>query len=128
MLRVLTFSPLLTQPPTPLRSVYIVVKVARRRFKLVCFARSHAFVFHTVAELIRPLFFLSLHLPCLAPGSAACAQAVSAEAATMSTTTPTDPEVKELNPVDFIQLQQYIECEYGQAARREGSFSQRLTT
>ncbi|XP_049437279.1 diacylglycerol kinase, alpha a isoform X1 [Epinephelus fuscoguttatus] len=34
-------------------------------------------------------------------------QAVSAEAGTMST--PTNPEVKELNPVDFIQLQQYIE-------------------
>ncbi|KAG7221720.1 hypothetical protein INR49_000087 [Caranx melampygus] len=34
-------------------------------------------------------------------------KAVSAEAGTMST--PTNPEVKELNPVDFIQLQQYIE-------------------
>lgn len=34
-------------------------------------------------------------------------QAVCAEAGTMSS--PTNPEVKELNPVDFIQLQQYIE-------------------
>ncbi|XP_054902124.1 diacylglycerol kinase, alpha a isoform X1 [Poeciliopsis prolifica] len=34
-------------------------------------------------------------------------QAVSAEAGIMST--PTNPEVKELNSVDFIQLQQYIE-------------------
>lgn len=39
-------------------------------------------------------------------------QAVSAETRTMST--PTNPEVKELSPVDFIQLQQYIECEYRQ--------------
>lgn len=47
-------------------------------------------------------------------------QAVNAEAGTMST--PTNPEVKELNPVDFIQLQQYIECEYRQPGRRAGSF------
>lgn len=39
-------------------------------------------------------------------------QAVSAETRSMST--PTNPEVKELSPVDFIQLQQYIECEYRQ--------------
>lgn len=43
-------------------------------------------------------------------------QAVCAEAGTMSS--PTNPEVKELNPVDFIQLQQYIECEYRQAGRQ----------
>lgn len=30
---------------------------------------------------------------------------------------PTSPEVKELSPVDFIQLQQYIECEYRRAGR-----------
>lgn len=43
-------------------------------------------------------------------------QAVGAEAGIMST--PTSPEVKELNPVDFIQLQQYIECEYRQTDRQ----------
>lgn len=43
-------------------------------------------------------------------------QAVSAETGTMST--PTNPEVKELSPVDFIQLQQYIECEYRQGGGR----------
>lgn len=47
-------------------------------------------------------------------------QAVSAETGTMST--PTNPEVKELNPVDFIQLQQYIECEYRQPGGRAGGF------
>lgn len=53
-------------------------------------------------------------------------QAVSAEAGTMST--PTNPEVKELNPVDFIQLQQYIECEYRQpGGQASGRLSQRLT-
>lgn len=45
-------------------------------------------------------------------------QAVSAEAGIMST--PTNPEVKELSPVDFIQLQQYIECEYRQGGGRAG--------
>lgn len=73
---------------------------------------------------VHPLsLFLSVYIPLTV--SLVCAQAVRAEAGTMST--PTNPEVKELNPVDFIQLQQYIECEYRQAGRRAGSFSQRLT-
>lgn len=44
-------------------------------------------------------------------------RAVRTETRTMST--PTNPEVKELSPVDFIQLQQYIECEY----RRGGGWA-----
>lgn len=44
-------------------------------------------------------------------------QAVGAGTGAMST--PTNPEVKELSPVDFIQLQQYIECEY----RRGGGWA-----
>lgn len=68
-----------------------------------------------------PHSFLSLSL------SPVHRQAVSAEAGTMST--PTNPEVKELSPVDFIQLQQYIECEYRQAGGRAGrQLSQRLTS
>lgn len=60
--------------------------------------------------------FLSVYISlCLSPVHR---QAVSAEAGIMST--PTNPEVKELSPVDFIQLQQYIECEYRQGGGRAG--------
>lgn len=43
----------------------------------------------------------------------------AARTATRTMSTPTNPEVKELSPVDFIQLQQYIECEY----RRGGGWA-----
>lgn len=71
--------------------------------KIVSFACSHPFMFYKeAAPTFSFLCFSRLHR-----------QALSAEAGAMST--PTNPEVKELNPVDFIQLQQYIECEYRQA-------------
>lgn len=67
-----------------------------------------------------PLFFRSVYIsPLLSPVHR---RAVRAETRTMST--PTNPEVKELSPVDFIQLQQYIECEY----RRGGWAVSQLNT
>lgn len=42
--------------------------------------------------------------------------------------TPANPEVKELSPVDFIQLQQYIECEYGQGGGGVGGQRSQLNT
>lgn len=88
------------------------------RWKMLSFACSHAFILLLISRLkcTHLLFLLHLYLTV----SLVCAQAVRAEAGVMST--PTNPEVKELNPVDFIQLQQYIECEYRQAGRRAGSF------
>lgn len=100
------------------------------RWKMLSFACSHAFYVlqrgrllctHLLFSLRRYLTLFSLSL------SPVHRQAVSAEAGTMST--PTNPEVKELSPVDFIQLQQYIECEYRQAGGRAGrQLSQRLTS
>lgn len=70
---------------------------------------------------------LSLLLPAsIYHGSSRCAQA-AASAAAGAMSAPTNPEVKELSPVDFIQLQQYIECEYRQGGGRVGLLSQRLT-
>lgn len=62
-----------------------------------------------------PLFLRSVYISLLL--SPVHRQAVRTETRTMST--PTNPEVKELSPVDFIQLQQYIECEY----RRGGGWA-----
>ena len=86
-------------------------------------------MFYKEAGYCAPTFsFLSVYISLFL--SPVHRQAVSAEAGTMST--PTNPEVKELSPVDFIQLQQYIECEYRQAGGRAGrqagrQLSQRLT-
>lgn len=84
---------------------------------LLCFTKEAGYRAPTFS-------FLSVYIsPFLSPVHR---QAVSAEAGTMST--PTNPEVKELSPVDFIQLQQYIECEYRQGGGRAGGqLSQRLT-
>lgn len=92
---------------------------------MLSFACSHAFMFYKEAGYCAPTFsFLSVYISLFL--SPVHRQAVSAEAGTMST--PTNPEVKELSPVDFIQLQQYIECEYRQAGGRAGrQLSQRLT-
>lgn len=95
------------------------------RWKMLSFACSHAFMFYKEAGYCAPTFsFLSIYISLFL--SLLHRQAVSAEAGTMST--PTNPEVKELSPVDFIQLQQYIECEYRQAGGQAGrQLSQRLT-
>lgn len=67
--------------------------------------------FYKEAGYCAPTFsFLSVYISLFPLRQAAT------EAGTMST--PTNPEVKELSPVDFIQLQQYIECEYRQAGRQ----------
>lgn len=83
--------------------------------RLLCFTKEAGYCAPTFS-------FLSVYISRLL--SPVHRQAVSAEAGTMST--PTNPEVKELSPVDFIQLQQYIECEYrqggGRAGGREGCF------
>lgn len=73
---------------------------------MLSFARSRAFMFYKEAGYNAPTFsFHSVYVSLFLSHR----QAVCAEAGTMSA--PTQPEVKELNPVDFIQLQQYIECE-----------------
>lgn len=89
------------------------------RWKMLSLARSRVACFFYVLQRGRLLcthllFSLRLHQLLLSSVRTHRRRAVSAEAGTMST--PTNPEVKELNPVDFIQLQQYIECEYRQAA------------
>lgn len=77
--------------------------------RLLCFTKEAGYCAPTFS-------FLSVYISRLL--SPVHRQAVSAEAGTMST--PTNPEVKELSPVDFIQLQQYIECEYRQGGGRAG--------
>lgn len=92
--------------------------------EMLSFACSHAFMFYKEAGYCAPTFsFLSIYISLFL--SLVHRQAVSAEAGTMST--PTNPEVKELSPVDFIQLQQYIECEYRVSRRAGRQLSQRLT-
>lgn len=96
------------------------VDFCRARWKMLSLAHSRVACFFYVLQRGRLLcthllFSLRLH-QLLLSSVRTHRQAVSAEASTMST--PTNPEVKELNPVDFIQLQQYIECEYRQAGRQ----------